>query len=190
MPTRFTSGLRSNAMRGVLLLAALVWLAPYWAGVAVSARSPEPHAPLGQFSTEFNTKEKNRSHNIRLAATAINRYVVPPGATFSYNYVVGDTNKARGYKKSTIFIKGEKFTSYGGGVCQVSTTLYNAAARAGMTIVERHDHSRPVPYAKAGQEAATSYGGIDFKFTNTLPFPIMITSYVEKGTVSVALHAL
>ncbi|MDR1664205.1 MAG: VanW family protein [Clostridiales bacterium] len=158
--------------------------------LTVSAAEDMNGQVLGSFSTNFNEKEKRRAHNIRLASDSINQCVVQPGETFSYNETVGPTSRKNGYKLSTIFVKGEKEEGYGGGVCQVSSTLYNAAANAGMVIVERHDHSRPVPYVEAGKDAATSYGGIDFKFQNNQPFSVMINSRVEGGEISVSISAL
>ncbi|MCL2287156.1 MAG: VanW family protein [Firmicutes bacterium] len=145
---------------------------------------------LAVHETEFSENEKNRNTNIMRAAEAIDGHIVQPGAVFSYNKTVGPTNEKRGYKKSTIFVDGEKTKGVGGGVCQVSTTLFNAAEEAGMTILERHDHSRPVEYAKSGEEAATSYGGIDFKFKNEKPYPIIINAAVNNGKIRVAISAV
>lgn len=155
-----------------------------------TAVEPGSSEVLGQFDTAFNPKNKSRSSNIARASDAINHHIVQPGETFSYNETVGPTSKKEGYKLGTIFIKGKIYEGYGGGVCQVSSTLYNAAANAGMTIVERHDHSLPVPYIETGRDAATSYGGIDFKFKNNKPYPIMINSHVDNGTISVSINAL
>jgi len=149
----------------------------------------QPQA-LATHETEFNAKEKNRKNNIARAAAAIDGHIVQPGEVFSYNETVGPTNERRGYKKGIIFVKGEKKEGVGGGVCQVSTTLYNAVDNAGLEILERHDHSRPVTYAEEGDEAATSYGGIDFKFKNDKSFPVMIHSSVNKGTISVTISAV
>jgi vancomycin resistance protein YoaR len=157
--------------------------------IKVSAADNADIQALGSFSTTFNEKETRRVHNIQLASDSIDQCVVLPGETFSYNETVGPTSRKNGYKLSTIFIKGEKEEGYGGGVCQVSSTLYNAAANAGMTIVERHDHSRPVPYVETGKDAATSYGGIDFKFQNNQAFPVIINSHVEGGEISVTISA-
>jgi vancomycin resistance protein YoaR len=142
---------------------------------------------LGTYSTTFAAWRKNRASNIKLASSSIDSVVVKPGEVFSYNKTVGPTSRKYGYKLATVFIKGEKYEGYGGGVCQVSSTLYNAAANAGLTIIERHDHSRPVPYVEKGKDAATSYGGVDFKFKNNKPFPIRINSTVADGTVSVTI---
>jgi len=152
--------------------------------------SQQSQKELASYETEFNAKETNRGNNISRAAEAINGRIVQPGQTFSYNETVGPTNQRRGYKKSTIFVEGEKKKGVGGGVCQVSTTLFNAAEDAGMTILERHDHSLPVDYAKSGEEAATSYGGIDFKFKNEKPYPIVIHCAVGEGKIKVTINAM
>lgn len=155
-----------------------------------AAEDDSPAKTLGSFSTEFNANNKRRTNNIVRASEAIDRHIVQPGETFSYNETVGPTSKENGYQLSTIFIKGKQFEGYGGGVCQVSSTLYNAAANAGMTIVERHDHSKPVPYVEKGKDAATSYGGIDFKFENNKTVPVKIESHVDGGTISIAICAV
>jgi len=142
---------------------------------------------LASHKTEFDPKDEGRANNITRASASINGKVVQPGETFSYNETVGPTIERRGYKEGVIFVEGEKKKGFGGGVCQVSTTLSIAADKAGMTIIERHDHSLPVSYAKEGEEAATSYGGLDFKFKNELDFPVVIHSSVEGGSVTVKM---
>ena len=150
----------------------------------------EAEIELARFSTRFDDSDKNRNHNMALAAASLNNKIVAPGETFSYNEALGPTTKNRGYKKGVIFKGGRKAKGYGGGVCQVSSTLYNAVASAGLTIVERHAHSGKVTYIEAGRDAATSYGTLDFKFKNDKPFPIMINSSAENGMVSVVVKAI
>ena len=145
---------------------------------------------LGTFSTKFDpASDEGRATNIKLASDAINQVVVKPGEEFSFNKTVGPTTEKNGYKLSVIYVSGKKDEGYGGGVCQVSSTLFNAANSAGMTIVERHDHSLPVAYVEAGKEAATSYGVKDFRFTNDLGHPVKITSNVTGGTISISVNA-
>ena len=160
------------------------------AATTENVRAENIKTTLATHQTEFSTNETGRATNISLASQAIHNHIIDPGATFSYNEVVGPTNERRGYKKSTIFVEGEKEEGFGGGVCQVSTTLYNAAKEAGLTILERHDHSLPVTYAESGDEAATSYGGIDFKFKNDKAHPVQITSTVENGKITVSILAV
>ena len=142
---------------------------------------------LASHKTEFDSKDEGRTTNITRASDSINRKTIQPGEIFSYNETVGPTIERRGYKEGVIFVDGEKKKGFGGGVCQVSTTLSIAADEAGMTIIERHDHSLPVSYANEGEEAATSYGVIDFKFKNEKPFPVMINSSVVSGTITVSI---
>ena len=143
-----------------------------------------------EHKTEFNSKEKNRANNIKRASDAIDGHIVQPGEVFSYNETVGPTIERRGYKKGIIFVDGKKSEGVGGGVCQVSTTLYNAVDELDLEIIERHDHSRPVTYAKKGDEAATSFGVIDFKFKNNKEYPLVINSSVNGGTISVKISAM
>jgi len=152
--------------------------------------TPTPRTEMASYETTFDPNEEGRNTNIKLAAASVHGHIVHPGETFSFNEVVGPTNQARGYEKSMIFIDGEKHQGFGGGVCQVSTTIFNAAEDAGMTILERHDHSRPVLYAESGDEAATSYGGIDFKFKNEKNHAIVITCMVDNGTIRATIKPL
>jgi len=157
----------------------------------IHTQEPMP-APvvLATHETDFDTKAKNRATNITMAARSIDGFIVMPGQVFSFNEATGPTDKNQGYKKDIIYIKGEKKKGYGGGVCQVSTTLYNAAEAADMKIIERHDHSRPVTYAEPGKEAATSYGGIDFKFKNDKPYPIVINCTAVNGKIHASISKL
>ncbi len=143
---------------------------------------------LGEWTTAYKDATKSRAHNIELAAKSINDKVVEPEGTFSFNEAVGPTSKARGYMLGRIFIKGKDAKGYGGGVCQVSSTLFNAVDQAGLEIVERHTHSKAVNYVEEGRDAATSYGGKDFKFKNNQPFPVLIKCGTENQTVTVILE--
>jgi len=150
----------------------------------------QPARELSSYETTFDTKEKNRGINIVKATESINGKIIKPGEEFSFNETIGPTIKRHGYAKATVYKNGKKAKGEGGGVCQVSTTLHMAAAKAGMTIVERHDHSLPVTYAKAGEEAATSYGVQDFKFKNDKNHSVQIKSHVKDGTVKVEIHTV
>lgn len=141
---------------------------------------------IGKYTTRL-TADKNRNHNIALACKAINGRVVYPGKIFSFNETVGPRTKKKGYKPATIFVNGRKTTGTGGGVCQVSSTLYNAVLRAKLTVVERRRHSLPVKYVPAGKDAAVSYGKADFKFKNNRQNPIKIYAKVEGRWVKVTI---
>ena len=136
---------------------------------------------LGTCTTKFAQSNTNRNTNIQLATKACNGYVLQPGATFSFNTVVGQRTKARGYKEAGVYVNGQTDTGVGGGICQVSSTLFNAALESNMTIVARRAHSLPVSYLPRGRDATVSWGGPEFKFKNPYDFPVMIGTYYDKG---------
>lgn len=135
---------------------------------------------LGTSTTSFAPNNYNRNNNIQLATKACNGYIIKPGETFSFNTVVGKRTKARGYKEAGIYVNGQTDTGVGGGICQVSSTLFNAALESNMTIVARRAHSLPVSYLPRGRDAAVSWGGPEFKFKNPHKFPVMIGTYYDK----------
>lgn len=143
---------------------------------------------IGSFSTKFNIENKPRVQNLLLASRAISGIVIYPGEVFSYNETLGPTTEERGFRQAEIIVKGEKKQGFGGGVCQISSTLYNAALNAGLEIIERHPHSKEVLYVPLNQDAATSYGGIDLKFKNTKLYPIVITSSITENNVIVNIY--
>jgi len=120
---------------------------------------------LGTYTT-YTTNVPNRNTNISLACKALNGTIVKPGHTFSFNNTLGYTSAAKGYKKAGILVNGKSSAALGGGICQVSSTLYNAVLKAGLKVVERHPHSAPVGYVPKGRDATVSYGSVDFKFRN------------------------
>lgn len=109
---------------------------------------------IGSYEAISQSDDDERAENLRLAAEAINGYVIEPGATFSFNEVVGDTTAERGYKEAPVLYSSGLGSSDGGGICQVSTALYIAAVKADLEIVERHPHSVPSDYAPIGLLAA------------------------------------
>jgi vancomycin resistance protein YoaR len=143
---------------------------------------------LARFTTPFNPGKRDRSHNLLLAANSIDGIIIKPGEEFSYNKVVGPRDLDRGFKNAPIFVKGKLEPGVGGGICQVSTTLYNAVLLAGMHIVERHPHSRTVPYVRPGRDATVAYGLRDFKFTNSNKSPICLLSDIRRGNLTVDIY--
>ncbi len=137
---------------------------------------------LNEFSTKFNSNVKGRSENISLAAKSIDGTILMPGEEFSFNQVVGQTTLARGYKHAPVIVDGEFVEGVGGGVCQVSTTLFNATLRSGLTITSRRNHSLPVAYVPKGTDAAVA-ATLDFKFKNTLNNPIYLQAFVENSKI-------
>lgn len=129
---------------------------------------------IGEYSTSFKGSSKNRIENIRLSANAISNKLILPGEEFSYNKATGPRTAESGYREANVIIGGELTPDIGGGVCQTSTTLYNALLLADLTILERHNHSIPVGYVPIGQDAAVAYGYLDLKFKNPFDFPIFL----------------
>ncbi|MFC4024294.1 VanW family protein [Oceanobacillus longus] len=144
---------------------------------------------LGRYVTFYKQSNSERSHNIALAAEAINNTVVFPGETFSFNGVVGERTTERGYKQAPVIVKGELSEDIGGGICQVSSTLYNAVDLKGVQIVERYAHSRRVPYVPPGRDATVSWWGPDFVFKNLYNEPILIRAKSENGQMNVTVHS-
>lgn len=139
--------------------------------------------PMATFSTRFSASNRPRSSNIALAASKINGLVLMPGETFSFNTIVGPRTLGRGYKLAGVLVRGRLDEGIGGGICQVSTTLYNAALLAGLKITERKNHSSRVPYVAVGLDCAVSYGQLDLIFENTASHPIALATAVGGGTI-------
>lgn len=144
---------------------------------------------IGHYITYFNSGNMERSHNIALASEAINNHVVFPGETFSFNKVVGKRTASRGYQPAPIIVRGELSEGIGGGICQVSSTLYNAADRSGMKILERYSHSKQVPYVPPGRDATVSWYGPDFTFKNRYNQPILIRAKSYYGKMVVMIYS-
>jgi vancomycin resistance protein YoaR len=144
---------------------------------------------IGHYVTYFNHHNIERSHNISLAAKEINNTVVFPGEVFSFNKTVGKRTKEKGYKKAPVIVRGELSEDIGGGICQVSSTLYNAVDLAGVEIVERYHHSKRVPYVPQGRDATVSWYGPDFTFRNIYNQPLLIRSKIYGGQLIVTIHS-
>ncbi len=142
---------------------------------------------IGSYITYFKENNKERSHNIVLAAEAINNNVVFPGERFSFNNIVGKRTKERGYKRAPVIVKGELAEDIGGGICQVSSTLYNAVELKGVQIIERYSHSRSVPYVPPGRDATVSWYGPDFVFKNNYRQPILIRASADEGKMIIRI---
>lgn len=144
---------------------------------------------LASFSTKY-VNNADRTTNLRLAANKINGTVVLPGEIFSYNKVVGKRTIAAGYKNAAIYQDGQVTDGLGGGICQISTTLYNAAIEAGMLIEERRNHMFVPSYADAGKDATVVWGSTDFKFENRRAYPIKIEASVSGGIAKIKIYGL
>jgi len=144
---------------------------------------------IGRYVTYYNPRNRNRSHNIELAARTLDSTVVFPGETFSFNRTIGRRTVERGYREAPVIVRGELSEGVGGGICQVSSTLFNAVDNAGLQIVERYTHSRHVAYVPPGRDATVSWYGPDFVFRNTLNQPVLIRSFAANGTMRVVLYS-
>lgn len=129
---------------------------------------------MGSFSSSYATSAPGRCKNIEIATSAINGTIVMPGETFSFNDVVGPRTIERGYQEAGTYVGNKIEPGIGGGICQVSTTIYRAVMKANLRSVERTNHSMVVGYAEPGLDATVSYGYLDYKFKNTYDFPIYI----------------
>ncbi|HPT83105.1 MAG TPA: VanW family protein [Limnochordia bacterium] len=139
---------------------------------------------LGDFSTPL-MGSPDRVHNIRLSLQAINNTIVMPGEVFSFNEVVGERTPEKGYRNAPIILGEAVVPGVGGGVCQTSTTLYNAVRLAGLEIVERRIHSIAPSYIKHGMDAAVAWPYTDFKFRNSLEWPVIVRAEIQKWRVRV-----
>ena len=145
---------------------------------------------LSEFSTKYAASNKNRTTNLILAAKKINGTVLMPGETFSYNKVVGARTIQAGYKEAPIYVSGRVEDGIGGGICQITTTLYNAVVYANLDIVERSNHQFVPSYAGPSRDATVVYGAIDFKFKNNRDYPIKITCSVSGGIANFKIWGL
>lgn len=146
---------------------------------------------IASFTTKIYTKDSGRQNNLTLACSALNDTTVENGKTFSFSKTVGRATSSKGYKKADVFRNGDVIEALGGGLCQVSTTLYNAVLKIPeLKVTERHPHSNKVPYIKSGKDAAVSYGAQDFKFINNTGNTIKIKASNTKNNVTVKLFKL
>lgn len=145
---------------------------------------------LSTYSTKYSTRDRDRTTNLQLAANKINGTVLMPGEVFSYNQVVGERTIAAGYKEAPIYVSGEVVDGLGGGICQITSTLYNAVLYANLGIVSRSNHQFVPSYVTASRDATVVYGAIDFKFKNTRNYPIKITCSVSNGIATFNIYGL
>lgn len=143
---------------------------------------------IASFSTNFSTANGNRTTNIKLATAKINGVVLLPGQEFSYNQVVGKRTIAAGYKEAAVYVNGKVENGIGGGICQVSSTLYNTVLRSNLEIVKRYNHRFATGYVKLSTDATVSWGGPDFVFKNSRKYPIKIVAKVTGGTIRVDIY--
>lgn len=143
---------------------------------------------LGTYSSRYNSGDVNRSYNVALACRNINEIVLAPGDVFSYNDIVGPRTAARGFRMAHVYVGNKVEDGIGGGICQVSSTLYNTVVLSDLEIVTRTNHSLPVSYVPMGRDATVSYGSIDFKFKNNTNAPIKIVGSASGGVCAISIY--
>jgi hypothetical protein len=153
------------AIAAVLILGAVVVL---W------GRPSTGDGVLSSYATDLSQRTPHQRYNARRAAAAVDGVVLKPGETFSFDDILHGWTADQGFLKAPVSYDGTLVDDYGGGVCETSTTIYNAALLAGLPILERHAHSFSPSYAPSGRDAAVAYPSADLKFTNSYPWPITI----------------
>ncbi|MGN1310894.1 MAG: VanW family protein [Clostridia bacterium] len=145
---------------------------------------------LGTFSTRYDESNKSRTTNLKLAVSKINGKVIMPGEIFSYNKTLGKRTAEAGYKDAAGYAGGKVVQMIGGGICQISSTLYDAVVYANLDIVERHNHAFTTSYVGAGKDATVVYGSLDFKFKNNRQYPITIKATAQNGIAKVSIYGI
>lgn len=147
----------------------------------------EANKILGYYETGIGGTYQ-RHNNILLASNSINNILLWPGDIFSFNEIVGPRTVERGYLPGPVILSGATSLDYGGGVCQVSSTLYNAVLASNLEVIERHEHSKPVNYVAKGRDATVSFDNLDFKFKNISKGPVIVKAGVNGGKIWVQLR--
>ena len=145
---------------------------------------------LSTFSTKYNAGDVDRTTNLKLSAGKINGTVLLPGEEFSYNKVVGERTIAAGYKMAATFSGGKVVDGLGGGICQISSTLYDAVVMANLDVTVRRNHQFVTSYLSGGKDATVVWGSQDFKFVNSRKYPIRLTATVSGGVATIQVWGL
>ena len=145
---------------------------------------------ISSFSTKYDASNRNRSTNLKIAAEKINGKVLMPGEEFSFNKIVGKRTVEAGYKEAAIYADGGVVDGLAGGICQISSTLYNSVLLANLQITERRNHSFTTSYAPAGRDATVVWGTTDFRFINSRSYPIKIEATVNNGIAEFKLYGM
>ncbi|MBG9450559.1 VanW family protein [Cytobacillus firmus] len=161
--------------------------------VSESGYDPADVPQLGEvivasYTTNFNSGVAGRTKNIELSAEAINNIILGEGDHFSFNTTVGPSDEAHGYQPAEEAINGKLVMGIGGGICQTSSTLYNAVDKVGVSYVEKHHHSVTVGYVPKGRDATVSYGGKDFRFENTTGIPLLVKANFGNGVLTIEIR--
>lgn len=173
-------GISNKAIKDVVVNASLKKVQPS----AKKSDLQKIDTKISSFNTNFASSSDSRINNINVAAKALDGITIMPKGKFSFNNIVGERTEKKGYKAATIIVGDKLESGLGGGVCQVSSTLHNAVVRAGITPIERDHHNIPVSYVGLGMDATVDYGNIDYKFKNTLDYPIYIECVVKDKDIT------
>ncbi|MBQ8685020.1 MAG: VanW family protein [Clostridia bacterium] len=178
--------MRKERKKSIFLTLAILFAIVFfpWFPVAVKSAEAAELETVSSYTTYFNQAESGRSRNIQIAASLIDGVTLQPYGEFSFNQTVGERTKEAGFQQAKIIVGGEYVLGTGGGVCQVSTTLYNAALKSGLTVTEFHPHSLQVSYVAPSRDAMVSTQS-DLKFYNPHSFPVRISAKVTEGAIRV-----
>lgn len=144
---------------------------------------------VSTYSTTFENSSEGRTRNIQVASAYINSRVIMPGEEFSFNKILGATTSGKGYSYAKVIKNGIYVDEIGGGVCQVSSTLYNAVLKTSLSITERRNHSKVLDYVPRGQDAMIAYGVSDFKFVNSFKYPVFLESVIADNNLTVNIYS-
>lgn len=145
---------------------------------------------LATYTTRYDASNVNRSNNLSIAASKIDGTILMPDEVFSYNTVVGARTIEEGYKEAGAYSGGEVVQAVGGGICQISSTLYNTALLANLEIVDRSNHQFQTSYVPVSRDATVSWGYLDFKFKNTRTYPIKIVASAKNGVATISMYGI
>lgn len=145
---------------------------------------------LGTYTTLYDASNENRDNNVNLASEKINGTIIYPGETFSYNQIVGKRTIEAGYKEAGAYAGGKVVQEIGGGICQVSSTLYNAVLYANLEVVERYNHYFETSYVDPGRDATVSWGSLDFQFKNNRDYAIKIEAKARNGVCEITIKGI
>lgn len=145
---------------------------------------------LSIYTTRYDSSNVDRSTNLMIACKKINGKVILPGETFSYNKALGERTAKAGYRNGKIYAGGEVVDGLGGGICQISSTLYNAVLEGNLEVLERRNHQFTTAYIPVGRDATVVYGVTDFRFKNTRKYPVRISASARNGIATVAIYGI
>jgi vancomycin resistance protein VanW len=177
------SGIRMSCIMNLQRLILIIAVLSVCGLAAWGVGQPSRWQVVSAYRTSLDGRTSAQAHNVRLAIASLDGRILQPGAEFSFNRVVGSWSADRGYVKAPVSFDGELIPNWGGGVCQASSTLYNAALLAGMEVTERHRHRFPARYVPVGQDAAVAQYNIDLRFRNIYNWPVRIEAKIEGDAV-------